>query len=182
MSGLKLAAEAIGAFNERLGRLTAWLALFMVLIQFVVVLMRYVFGVGSIAMQESIVYMHGVLFMVGAGYTLLHDGHVRVDIFYREAHPRTKAIIDLLGSLFLLLPVVALIWIYSLPYVTRAWSVLEGSKETSGIQGVYLLKTVVLAFCVLVALQGIALAIRSLLVLLDGASAVESRPPHQPEV
>lgn len=116
MSSLKLTADAIDTFNERLGRITAWLALFMVLVQFVVVLMRYVFGVGSIAMQESIVYMHGVLFMIGAGYTLLHNGHVRVDIFYRGAQLRTKATINLLGSLFLLLPVVVLIWIYSWPY------------------------------------------------------------------
>lgn len=182
MSSLRFIADTISTFNDRLGRVTAWLALLMVLVQFVVVLMRYVFGVGSIAMQESIVYMHGVLFMVGAGYTLLHDGHVRVDIFYRGADLRAKATIDLLGSLFLLLPVVTLVWIYSLPYVTRAWSVLEGSKETSGIQGVYLLKTVVLAFCALVALQGIALAVRSLVVLLEGSSATDSQTSRGPDI
>lgn len=167
MQALISVAKVIDSFNERLGSWIAWLALIMVLVQFVVVLMRYVFGMGSIAMQESIIYMHGLLFMLGAGYTLLHDGHVRVDIFYREASPKHKARVDIFGVVAFLIPVCVLIWIYSWPYVENAWRVFEGSKETSGIQAVFLLKTVVLVFCVLVALQGISLAIHSLGVLLD---------------
>ncbi|MEX0921176.1 MAG: TRAP transporter small permease subunit [Rhodovibrionaceae bacterium] len=167
MQALISVAKAIDMLNEFIGKWVAWLALLMVLVQFIVVLMRYVFGMGSIAMQESIIYMHGILFMLGAGYTLLHDGHVRVDIFYREASPRHKAKVDIFGVLAFLLPVCLLIWIYSWPYVQSAWRVYEGSKETSGIQGVFLLKTIVLVFCVLVALQGIALLIRSLAVLLE---------------
>lgn len=96
----------IDGLNERLGRVVSWLALLMVMIQFIVVIQRYVFGIGSIWMQESIVYMHGMLFMLAAGYTLLHNGHVRVDVFYREATPRRKALTDLFGSLFFLLPCV----------------------------------------------------------------------------
>jgi TRAP-type mannitol/chloroaromatic compound transport system permease small subunit len=168
-------AKAIDSLNQRLGSWVAWLALIMVLVQFVVVLMRYVFGMGSIAMQESIIYMHGILFMVGAGYTLLHDGHVRVDIFYREATPKHKAKVDIFGVLAFLLPVCILIWIYSWPYVVSAWEVYEGSKETSGIQAVFLLKTIVLVFCVLVALQGISMLIHSLAVLL------EKEPPKPSE-
>lgn len=167
MQALISVAKAIDTLNERLGRWIAWLALIMVLVQFVVVLMRYVFGMGSIAMQESIIYMHGLLFMLGAGYTLLHDGHVRVDIFYREASPKHKARVDIFGVVAFLIPVCVLIWIYSWPYVSNAWRVYEGSKETSGIQAVFLLKTVVLVFCALVALQGISMLIHSLAVLLD---------------
>jgi TRAP-type mannitol/chloroaromatic compound transport system permease small subunit len=115
--------------------------------------------------QESLIYAHGALFMVAAGYTLLVGGHVRVDVFYREAAPRKKAWIDLLGVVFLLIPVCLLIWRYSLPYVLSSWAVLEGSRETSGIQGVYLLKTCMLLFCILVILQGISLAFRSALVI-----------------
>jgi TRAP-type mannitol/chloroaromatic compound transport system permease small subunit len=163
--GVERTADLIDYTNDRVGRTVAWLALFMVLVQFALVLMRYVFGIGSIMTQESVTYAHGALFMIGAGYTLLVGGHVRVDVFYREASPRRKAIVDLCGVVFLLIPVCLLIWRYSLPYVLSSWAVLEGSRETSGIQGVYLLKTCILIFVVLMILQGISLAFRSALVL-----------------
>ncbi len=165
MQGLASLATAINRLNNSVGKWTAWLALTMVLVQFVVVVMRYIFGIGSIMMQESVIYMHGILFMVGAGYTLLHEGHVRVDIFYREASPRTKAIVDLLGAVFFLIPVSVLIWAYSWSYVVQSWSVFEGSKETSGIQGVFLLKSVILVFCGLMILQAISMIIASILRL-----------------
>ncbi len=168
-------AKAIDALNQRIGGVIAWLALIMVLVQFVVVLMRYVFGLGSIAMQESIIYMHGILFMVGAGYTLLHDGHVRVDIFYREASPKHKARVDIFGVLVFLLPICVLLWVYSWPYVQNSWAVYEGSKETSGIQAVFLLKSIVLVFIALIALQGISMMIHALAVLLD----VEAPHPRE---
>jgi TRAP-type mannitol/chloroaromatic compound transport system permease small subunit len=138
----------------------------MVLLQFVIVVMRYVFGLGSVKLQESIVYLHATVFMVGAGYTLLHNGHVRCDIFYAPAAPRAKAAIDLFGVLVFLWPMCALIaWVGS-PYVASAWAVREGSPEGSlGIPGVFLLKTVILVFAALLALQGLSLAIRAVLRL-----------------
>ena len=147
----------------------------MVIVQIVVVVLRYVFGVGSIFLQESIVYMHGVLFMIGAAYTLQYEGHVRIDIFYREATERRRAIVNLLGVAFLLLPVCFIIFRYSLPYVQSSWRVLEGSRETSGIQGVFLLKSILLAFVVLVALQGLSLAIHSLLILRGRRQGSDTR-------
>lgn len=165
MQVLRSFSATIDGLNEGVGRAVAWLALLMVLTQFVVVLMRYVFGVGSIWMQESVVYMHGLLFMAGAGYTLLHDGHVRLDVFYREADARARAKVDIAGVLLFLLPVCALIFIHAWPYVAKSWAVREGSPETSGIQGVFLLKTVILVFAVLIGLQGLSLAMRSALVL-----------------
>jgi TRAP-type mannitol/chloroaromatic compound transport system permease small subunit len=158
-------ARIIDRTNDIIGRAVAWLTLAMVIIQFVVVVLRYVFGLGFIWMQESILYMHGIVFLLGAGYTLLKDGHVRVDIFYREASATRKAVVDLLGVLFLLIPFCVLVWTVALPYVMNSWAVFEGSKETSGIQGVYLLKTSILAFTILVALQGVSLALKSVLVL-----------------
>ncbi len=166
MQSLTVLARRIDAFNETIGRVTSWVALAMVLLQVAIVLMRYVFGVGSIMLQESIVYMHAVLFMVTAGYTLVHNGHVRIDIFYREASPRTKAAVDFFGSLFFLIPVCVLIIWVSWRYVGVSWSVFEGSKETSGIPAVFLLKSLIHVFAVLVGVQGIALAIRSGCVLL----------------
>jgi len=163
---LRLLARATDAANDRLGRAVAWLALAMVLLQFVVVVMRYVFGLGSVKMQESIVYLHAMVFMLAAGYTLLHNGHVRCDIFYSAATPRQRALVDLFGVLVFLLPTCALIAWVAWPYVAAAWAVREGSPEGSlGIPGVFLLKTVILAFAGLVALQGLAMAIHSALLL-----------------
>ena len=97
LSVIAALTRAIDVVNEHVGRVASWLALLMVLLQFVVVVMRYIFGWGFIAMQEGVIYLHATLFLVGAGYTLLHGGHVRVDIFYRDARPRRRALIDLLG-------------------------------------------------------------------------------------
>jgi TRAP-type mannitol/chloroaromatic compound transport system permease small subunit len=151
--------------NEALGRGIAWLTLAMVLITFVVVVLRYVFSVGFVWMQESYVWLHGVVFMAGAGYTLLHEGHVRVDIFYRHKGPRYKAWVDLLGVLALLMPVVILIWVVAWPYVLVSWERFEESREAGGLPGLFLLKSVILVFCLALGLQGLSLAARSLLIL-----------------
>lgn len=177
MKALVRIAGWIDALNENVGRAVSWLALVMVVVQFIVVLQRYVFGIGSIFMQESIVYMHGALFMLVAGYTLLHNGHVRVDVFYRTMAPRAKAWVDLLGTLFLLWPVCYLIFTVSLPYVEASWAVREGSRETSGIQGVYLLKSVILVFVVLLALQGLSLIVHALRILAGKEKPVEEASP-----
>lgn len=165
MSALEKLYRALDAFNHRLGRLVAWVAVAMVVIQFAVVVMRYVFGFGSIWMQESIVYLHSLLFLFGAGYTLLHEGHVRVDIFYRDASEKRKALVDFLGAAVFLLPFCALMWWWSWPYVEQSWAIGEGSKETSGIQAVYILKSMILGFTVLVGLQALSMALRNLLII-----------------
>ncbi len=175
MSALTKLADWIDAFSDRTGRFIAWAAFAMVIIQFSVVLMRYVFGLSSIWMQESILYLHGLLFLLAAGYTLYCDDHVRVDIFYREASPRYKATVNILGTFLLLWPVCILIVYSAWPYVAISWKVLEGSRETSGIPAVFLLKTAILAFAFIVALQGLSIVIRSLNTLRGKASP----PPSQ---
>ena len=157
--------RAIDALNEHLGRIVAWTGLIMVLIQFLVVILRYVFAVGWIPIQESILYMHGMLFLLGAGFTLKADGHVRVDIFYREASVRKKAAIDIFGVLTLLLPVCFITWWYGWSLVANSWKIMEGSQEPLGLHLVFMMKTFILIFATIVALQGIALLIRSFLVL-----------------
>ena len=168
--------RAVDALNEHLGRAVSWLALFMVLVQFAVVLMRYVFGIGWIWVQESIIYMHAAVFLAAAGYTLLHNGHVRVDIFYGGMGVRGKAIVDFIGGLVFLLPMCGMIAWSSFSFVTRSWGIFEGSPEgDNGIPGVFLLKTTILVFCALVALQGLAMMARSVLTL-GGAE-----PPASPQ-
>ena len=142
--------------------LELWLALALVLVTFAVVVLRYLFQFGSIAMQESILYLHASLFLLGAAYTLKRDGHVRVDIFYRGFTPRGKALVDLLGSLLLLLPVCSfLLWV-SWDYVAGAWALREGSPEAGGLPFVYLLKTLIPLAAALLILQGVSQALASL--------------------
>lgn len=154
------AIRAIDALNIAVGRTIMWVAVVLALVQFAVVILRYVFAIGFIPMQESIWYMHAILFMAGAGFTLLADGHVRVDVFYREARPRTKALIDLLGGMLFLLPLCVATFQLSYSYVLNSWRVFEGSTETSGIQGIFLLKTLIWVFAILLGLQGVALILR----------------------
>ena len=155
-------STALARVAESVGNTAAWLALALVLVTFAVVVLRYLFQVGWIAMQESILYLHASLFLLGAAYTLKKDGHVRVDIFYRGFTARRKALVDLLGSLFLLLPVCSfLLWV-SWDYVASAWALREGSPESGGLPFVYLLKTLIPLAALLLILQGVSQALASL--------------------
>lgn len=154
-------ADRIDRLTTLIGRAAAWLCLFIVVAQFVVVLMRYGAGFGSAKLTESIFYAHAALFMLAAAWTLRENGHVRVDIFYADARPRRKATVDLLGALLLLIPFALSLFILSLPYVARSWSILERSRETSGLPFVYLLKTLIPVFALSLVLQGVSQAIRA---------------------
>jgi len=158
-------ADRIDRLNAAIGRTAAWACLFVVAVQFIVVVMRYAFGAGSIWLSESIVYAHAALFMLAAAWTLRENGHVRVDVFYADASPRRKALVDLIGALLLLLPFMLVLSYFAMPYVARSWAIFESSRETSGIPGVFLLKTLIPLFAVLMALQGVSQAIRAADVL-----------------
>ncbi|KIC36852.1 TRAP transporter small permease subunit [Leisingera sp. ANG-M7] len=155
-------ADALDGVNRGLAQVVRWLALVMVLAQFTIVVGRYVFGVNSIAAQESVLYMHATLFMLAAGYTLLVDKHVRVDVFYAGLSRQAQRRIDIFGHLFLLLPSMAALLYWSWPSVRNSWSILEGPLAVGGIEAVFLLKSLIPAFCVLVMLQSLALLIRLL--------------------
>lgn len=159
-------AYLLDNISEWCGRGIAWLTFIIVIITFIIVLLRYVFSYGSIALQESVSYMHAFVFMLGMGYTLKHEGHVRVDIFYRDFNERHKALIDLLGCLLFLLPLSFFILVTSWDYVYGAWQLKEGSREAAGLPLVYLLKTAIPAMCILLALQGLATLIKNTLILV----------------
>jgi TRAP-type mannitol/chloroaromatic compound transport system permease small subunit len=159
-------AAAIDRAIAAIGRAAAWCCLYVVLAEFAVVVLRYALGLGSIRLQESVLYAHAALFMLAAAWTLQVGGHVRVDVFYAQASLRTRAVIDLVGTVVFLFPVAIAIAVLSLPYVARSWAILEHSRETSGLPFVYLLKTLIPLFALLIALQGIAQAIRAALVIL----------------
>ncbi len=162
---MRAVVRGVERFSEWTGRLVSWLTLFMVLVTFLIVVLRYGFDLGWIAMQESVTYMHALVFLLGAAYTLKHDGHVRVDIFYRGMSPRGRAWVDLLGTVFLLMPVFGFIFWVSWEYVASSWSLHEGSREAGGLPFVYLLKTAILVMAALMLLQGLALALRAVAAL-----------------
>lgn len=153
-------ADLLDRLNRAVARVVKWAALAMVLIQFGIVIGRYVYGVNSIAAQESVLYLHATLFMLGAAYTLQIDKHVRVDIFYAKASPEAQRRIDICGHLFLLFPAMLALAYWSWPSVANSWKIFEGPISVGGIKAVFLLKSLITAFCVLLMLQSAAILIR----------------------
>lgn len=157
--------EVIDSFTESLGKIISWLTLLMVLLTFAIVVLRYGFNLGWIAMQESVLYFHGIVFMLGAAYTLKHDGHVRVDIFYQKFSLKQKAWVNFTGGLILLLPICIFIFFISLDYVLAAWQIMESSSEAGGLPLVYLNKSLILILAITLICQGFAEVLRNLLVI-----------------
>lgn len=163
---------AIDRFTEVTGRIVSWLTLLMVGMVVAVVIMRYFLEVGSIALQESVTYLHATVFMLGLAFTLKHGGHVRVDIFYRQFSARRQAMVNLVGGIFFLMPVCLLIFISSWDYVLSSWKIAETSAENNGLPFIYLLKTLMLIMPVTLILQGIAEILRSALVVAGRDSSL----------
>lgn len=158
----------IDRFTEASGRLLAWCSLFMAAITTVVVVLRYGFSTGAIALQESISYLHGCLFMLGVAYALKSGAHVRVDIFYRDFTPRQQAWVNALGGILFLLPLCVVVVAVSAGYVADAWAIRESSPEPGGIPYLYLLKTLLPLMAVNLALAGIADILRHTVLLVRG--------------
>ena len=156
---------------DRLGNAVSWLAFLMVLVMGLIVILRYAFQIGSIALQESVFYLNAMLFSCGASFTLKEQRHVRVDVIYNRLPPRGRALIDLFGTtVFLPLSTGFIVWA-SWDYVALAWRIREGSAESSGLPFVYVLKTALLLLPALLFMQGLAEAVRAYSVLRDSAEA-----------
>ena len=169
--------RGIDCFSEVTGRAISWLTLAMVLVTFVIVVMRYLFNMGNVAVQESVIYMHSFVFLLGAAYTLKHDGHVRVDIIYRPLSERGKAWVNVFGNLFMLMPVcIFFLWV-SWDYVAASWAIKEASQEAGSIPFRYILKTAQIAMPILIIIQGIGELLRDLLVITGKAHLVVEQEP-----
>ena len=165
MSALAQLSKIIDRLNTYVGYLCAFFVFSMVLVVFTVVVLRYGFNIGFIWMQEVYVWLHSFVFMLGAGFTYLANEHVRIDVFYREASKKYKAIVDLFGNIFLLLPFLYIIWNYSYPFVYRSFLMGEVSREAGGMPALYILKSAILWFCLVLFLQLISNVIKSILTL-----------------
>jgi TRAP-type mannitol/chloroaromatic compound transport system permease small subunit len=157
--------QKMDVFHQKLCALVSWFTLLMVLVTFFIVLLRYGFNLGWIAMQESVMYLHGAVFLLGAAHTLRVNEHVRVDIFYRQMTPRKQAMVDIFGGLFLLIPVNTCILLLSFDYVLNSWQLFESSPQAGGLPLVFVLKTFILLFAITMNLQGLAELVRNTLVL-----------------
>ena len=158
--------KIIYRINEFFGRGVSWLLVIMVLNVFLVVVLRYVFSYGEVWLQETYVWMHSIVFLLGSGYTLLNNGHVRIDLVYSNASRRYKAVIDIIGTAIFAFPVLYFLFIKSFPFVERSWSIFEKSAEVGGLPGLFLFKSVLLVFSILFGLQFLALMIKSSRVFL----------------
>lgn len=167
--------RVISGINRAVGEVLSWLALACVLVCFTVVVQRYVFNTSTLWVQDIYVWMSGAMFTGVAGFALLRDDHVRVDIFYRPASTRRKAMADLFGVVFFLMPFIYVVLQYAYPAVARSWGYYEGSANIGGMPGLFVLKSFVIVFAVLVGLQGLAMALRAILVLTENETLL---PDH----
>lgn len=179
MTALVRFIEIVDWLNEWIGRFMAWLTLGCVMTCFLVVVLRYGFSIGFPWMQELYVWQHAAVFMIGAGYTLLHGGHVSVDIAYSRFKAKTKAWVDIAGTLLFLLPWMAILAWTSSQFVLSSWSIREPSSQADGMPALYLLKTVIWVFCAVVTLQGLSLVARRVL-FLSGQEEYSPGEPGQP--
>jgi TRAP-type mannitol/chloroaromatic compound transport system permease small subunit len=163
-------SKLIDASSDLIGRSAAWLTVGMVLLMALIVALRYLFQTGSIAMQESVIYVNALIFTLGAAYTLKEQGHVRVDIFYNRLGVKQKALVDLLGGLVFLLPFAGFIIWESWDYVSVSWRIKESSAELSGLPYVYLLKATIILLALLLIIQGISEILKAIVSIRQGDS------------
>ena len=164
---LKNLSSTISYINKIAGFICAIIVVLMSLNVFLVVVLRYLFGISFIWMQETYVWMHAYIFMLGAGYTYLNDDHVRIDIIYRSSSKLYKALVDSIGIIFLLLPFLYIIWNYSYPFVYKSWQMNEISRAAGGLSMLYLLKLAILLFVVLLSIQAIAKIINNFINMIQ---------------
>ena len=166
-------SKKINFFTDICGKSVAWLILIMVFVQCGVVCLRYLFDVGSIALQESVNYLHACCFMLGAAFTFKEDGHVRVDIFYRNMSQRKKYLVNILGNLAFLIPLCVFILIISNDYVLESWRIKEKSVDSDGLAYVYILKSLIPLLALTLLVQTLADTYKSFISILNKNSGVQ---------
>ena len=159
---LRRFCQRIDALNDWVGKVVAWATALVVIVVFVDVVMRYAFNTSFVFTQEMEWHLFGFIFLMGAGATLLRDGHVRVDIFYQRFSQRHRAWINLIGVVFFLIPGCIMIILTSLKFVSASFAIMEGSPDPGGIPYRFILKSCIPAGFFLVLLQGFAMGIRSI--------------------
>jgi len=170
----------LDALTAWIGRAFSWLTLFMVLMTFANVVLRYVFGLSIVAAYETVVYAFGIVLTGVAGWTLLTDQHVRIDVFYGRMSGRAQAWVNVVGTVIFLVPLLYVVASRSWGYVGRSWKMRETSNEIAGLDYLYVLKSFMLVFVVVLAIQGLAFFLRNLRVLILGGEIRGPAPGNLP--
>jgi TRAP-type mannitol/chloroaromatic compound transport system permease small subunit len=165
---LERISKYLDSFSEMTGKICSWFVALMVLVTCLVVVMRYGLDMGSVFLQDVVLYLHGGLFLLGAAFALKRGAHVRVDIFYRNFSTSKKALVDLLGNLIFLQPICWTILLYSWGYVEFSWRIMEVSPEPDGLPFVYVQKSLLIVVAILLALQSISEILKSILIIKHG--------------
>ena len=152
-------------FSKITGKICSWFVAIMVLVTCLVVVMRYGLDMGSVLLQDVVLYLHGGLFLLGAAFALKRGAHVRVDIFYRSFSESRKALVDLIGNIIFLQPVCWVILFYSWGYVEFSWRIMEVSAEPDGLPFVYIQKSLLIAVATLLVLQSLSEILKSYLTI-----------------
>ncbi len=156
----------IDSINRWAGRIAAWATAIVVIVVFTDVVMRYAFNISFVFTQEMEWHLFAFIFLMGAGATLLNDGHVRVDVFYSQMGPKAKAWVNLIGVLFFLIPGCAMIVITSLKFVGNSFAVMESSPDPGGVPFRFIVKSFIPAGIFLLLIQGVAMGIRSFFIII----------------
>lgn len=175
---LKIIIDLAESLSSVMGKCVAWLTLGMMALTCLIVVMRYGFNEGSIALQESVLYLHALVFMLGAAYTFKADEHVRVDVFYRGFSAKKKAWVNLVGGIIFLLPVTLYTSYLSFDYVAASWRVMETSQEPGGLPFIYLLKTLIPVMMISLIIQGLADIFKSLGIITGQLSVQPTQGPQ----
>jgi len=163
---LRLFVRTVDRVNGFIGRAVSWFVPLLALITVYDVLMRYIFRATSIKFMDAETNLYILNFMLAAGWTLLNDGHVRVDLLYARLGQKKKAWINVFGSFGFCIPFCVLVIWTAWPFVLDSWHVMEGSPDPGGLPGVYLIKTAIPVTFFLVAMQAISQAIKNLFVIM----------------
>ena len=173
MEILRSVCRWIDSINEWIGRGVAFITAGLVVVMFSDVVMRYLFKKSFVLVQELEWHLFGFIFLIGAGYTLLYDGHVRVDVIYQRLKPVAKAWINLLGTIFFLIPGCLMVIITSWKFTHNSWMVFEGSPDPGGIPLRFIIKGAITVGFALLLMQGLALGLRSLTQIMDKGKTKE---------
>lgn len=159
------ASKAIDTINDSVGKTVSWICLLLVLIVCLDVFLSNAFRYANAALFELQWHFFAIIFLLGAGYTLKEDKHVRVDVFYSQFSPTAKAWINFLGTLLLLLPFCLVLIHAGATFTENAWALRERSADPGGLGGRYLIKGTILLGAIFLLLQGISILLHSLLII-----------------
>jgi len=158
--------QLLESIVSRVGKLVSWLSLLLIVIIVIDVFLRYTFNITSSASFEIEWHLFGMLFLLSAGWAFQNDKHVRVDVFYQNFSEKTKAVVNLLGTIVLLLPLCYIGFVESTQFTIASYQIGETSPDPGGLPGRFIIKSMIPLGFFFLGLQGIAVVLRSIKTLM----------------